>query len=66
MDTKQRILMLLQFLKENTDEETSASNNGIRKMFQFAGEMTVIAPEYVCEQYARKLQAAIDDVLGSG
>ena len=34
-------------------------------LFQFAGEMTVIAPEYVCEQYARKLQAAIDDVLGN-
>ncbi len=34
-------------------------------LFQFAGEMTVIAPEQVCEQYAMRLQAAIDDVLGN-
>lgn len=34
-------------------------------LFQFAGEMTVIAPEQVCEQYATRLQAAIDDALGN-
>lgn len=34
-------------------------------LFQFAGEMTVIAPETVCEQYATRLQSAIDDVLGN-
>ena len=34
-------------------------------LFQFAGEMTVIGPEYVCEQYARRLQTAIDDALGN-
>ncbi|MBR5960405.1 MAG: WYL domain-containing protein, partial [Clostridia bacterium] len=34
-------------------------------LFQFAGEMTVIAPETVCEQYAIRLQAAIDDALGN-
>ena len=34
-------------------------------LFQFAGEMTVVAPDYVCEQYAARLQTAIDDALGS-
>ena len=34
-------------------------------LFQFAGEMTVIAPEQVCEQYALRLQTAIDDALGN-
>ncbi len=34
-------------------------------LFQFAGEMTVIAPEKVCEQYAMRLQTAIDDALGN-
>lgn len=34
-------------------------------LFQFAGEMTVIAPEHVCEQYALRLQTAIDDALGN-
>ncbi len=34
-------------------------------LFQFAGEMTVIAPESVCEQYAMRLQTAIDDALGN-
>lgn len=34
-------------------------------LFQFAGEMTVIAPETVCEQYALRLQTAIDDALGN-
>ena len=34
-------------------------------LFQFAGEMTVIAPEQVCEQYAMRLQTAIDDALGN-
>ncbi len=30
---------------------------------QFAGEMTVIAPEHVCQTYAEHLQEALDDVL---
>ena len=34
MDTKERILMLLQYLKDNTDEETPASNVSIRQMFR--------------------------------
>ena len=34
-------------------------------LFQFAGEMTVIAPGPVCEQYAMRLQTAIDDALGN-
>ncbi len=34
-------------------------------LFQFAGEMTVIAPGPVCDQYALRLQTAIDDALGS-
>ena len=38
MDTKERILTLLQFLKENTDEETAASNVSIRQMFKEKGE----------------------------
>ena len=38
MDTKERILMLLQFLKDHTDEETAASNAGIREMFREKGE----------------------------
>ena len=42
MDTKERILMLLQYLKENTDEETSASNNSLRQMFFDRGESVSI------------------------
>lgn len=38
MDTKDRILILLQYLKENTDEETAVSNSDIRKMFRDRGE----------------------------
>lgn len=38
MDTKERILTLLQYLKENTDEETPTSNAGIRQMFRDKGE----------------------------
>ena len=34
-------------------------------LFQFSGEMTVISPEKVCEQYAMRLQTAIDDALGN-
>lgn len=33
-------------------------------LFQYAGDMTVISPESVCEEYARKLQTALDDALG--
>ena len=33
-------------------------------LFQYVGQMTVIAPEYVCEQYAEKMQDGMDDVLG--
>ena len=42
MDTKERILMLLQYLKENTDEETPASNISIRQMFREKGESVSI------------------------
>ena len=38
MDTKDRILILLQYLKENTDEETAVSNSDIRRMFRDRGE----------------------------
>lgn len=34
-------------------------------LFQYAGEMTVVAPESVRKEYARRLQAAVEDVLGS-
>ena len=34
-------------------------------LFQFAGEMTVVGSEQVCEQYATRLQTAIDDALGN-
>jgi predicted DNA-binding transcriptional regulator YafY len=33
-------------------------------LFQYTGEMTVIAPEHVREAYAGYLQEALDDVLG--
>ena len=33
-------------------------------LFQYAGEMTVIAPEPVREEYARILEMALDDALG--
>ena len=38
MDTKERILTLLQYLKDNTDEETAATNASIRQMFREKGE----------------------------
>ena len=34
-------------------------------LFQYVGQMTVTAPEYVCEQYAAQMQLGIDDVLGN-
>ena len=34
-------------------------------LFQYAGEMTVVAPEAVCQEYAGRLQTAIDDALGN-
>lgn len=34
-------------------------------LFQYAGEMTIAAPEDVCQEYARRLQAAIDEALGN-
>jgi len=34
-------------------------------LFQYAGEMTVVAPDYVCEQYAQRLENCLDDVLGT-
>ena len=34
-------------------------------LFQYVGEMTVTAPEYVCQVYAEKMQQGIDDVLGN-
>ncbi len=42
MDTKERILMLLQLLKEHTDEETAASNSSLRQMFRERGESVSI------------------------
>lgn len=33
-------------------------------LFQYVGEMTVVAPEYVRQVYAEKMQQGIDDVLG--
>ena len=38
MDSKERIIALLQFLRENTDEETSVSSVEIRRMFRERGE----------------------------
>ena len=34
-------------------------------LFQYVGEMTVISPEHVVRQYADRLGAGLDDVLGS-
>ena len=42
MDTKERILTLLQYLKENTDEETPASNISILQMFREKGDSVSI------------------------
>ena len=42
MDTKERILTLLQYLKENTDEENAATNVSIRNMFRELGESVSI------------------------
>ncbi len=33
-------------------------------LFQYAGEMKVVSPGNVCEQYAERLQTALDEVLG--
>lgn len=38
METKARILTLLQYLKDYTDEETAVSNSDIRNMFKTKGE----------------------------
>ena len=38
MDTKERILMLLQFLKDHTDEDTAVSNSDLRAMLRDKGE----------------------------
>lgn len=38
MDTKERVLVLLQYLKDNTDEDTSVSAADIRQMFREKGE----------------------------
>ena len=38
MDTKDRLLILLQYLKDNTDEETPTSNSELRQMFREIGE----------------------------
>ena len=32
-------------------------------LFQFAGEMNLIAPESACREYAELLQEGLDDVL---
>jgi predicted DNA-binding transcriptional regulator YafY len=32
-------------------------------LFQYVGEMTVIAPEHVCRQYAEKMETGIDDMV---
>ena len=42
MDTKERILTLFQYLKENTDEENAATNVSIRNMFRELGESVSI------------------------
>ncbi len=34
-------------------------------LFQYAGEMTIVEPEHICQAYAERLQTAIDDTLGS-
>ena len=31
-------------------------------LFQYVGEMTVVAPEYVCQQYTEKMKAGINDL----
>ena len=33
-------------------------------LFQYVGEMTVVAPEHVCQAYAGHLEQALDEVLG--
>lgn len=34
-------------------------------LFQYVGEMTVVAPEYVCQQYSEKMKQGLDEVLGN-
>ncbi len=34
-------------------------------LFQYVGEMTIVSPEYVWRQYVEKMEAGMDDVLGS-
>ena len=38
METKERIFILLRYLQDNTDEETSASNSDLLQMFREIGE----------------------------
>ena len=38
MDTKERILVLLRYLQEHTDEDTAVSNSDLRQMFREIGE----------------------------
>ena len=33
-------------------------------LFQYAGEMTVVSPEYVCREYAERLRTAADGIPG--
>lgn len=33
-------------------------------LFQYVGQMTIIGPDYVCEQYAERMETGLDDVLG--
>lgn len=34
-------------------------------LFQYAGDMTIVRPEYVARQYAERMETALDDALGT-
>lgn len=60
MDSKERLIVLLQYLKDNTDEETEVSAADIRRMFGELGE-SVSAP--TLRDDIASLQRANEDIL---
>ena len=60
MDSKERIIVLLRYLKDNTDEETEVSAADIRRMFGDLGE-SVSAP--TLRDDIASLQRAKEDIV---
>ena len=59
MDSKERLIVLLRYLKDNTDEETEVSAADIRRMFRDLGE-SVSAP--TLRNDIASLQRAKEDI----